>query len=109
MLKAYPRVGGLLISLMALVLGKFTIYDVLAAARAGASQVNYSLKGVLLSVVFFEMGLAMMIFGQAVHTLKNPLTGKLSLFGWLMVLAMFVPAGAAYYWFQLQLAQLGYH
>lgn len=108
MLKNYPRVGGLLSTVIALVLGKFTIWDVWQSAHAGADSITLHMKGVVMSIVLLEFGILGMIFGDAQRIMLNPATGKLSVLGWLITIAILIPGFAGYWWFEKQLSGLGY-
>ncbi len=105
----YPRVGGLFLFLISLLLAKFCVYDPWQSAVAHAPNVSLHMKAVVISVTFCELGLGLAIFGNSFkRSLNDPNTGKPTMLGWLVVAAMLGPAFGFYFWFERQISALGY-
>ncbi len=60
-----PRAGGAFLAGAGLFSGKFFIYDVIVHAQAGWESVNVSMKGTLISVVGFSVGLWLLLRGRS--------------------------------------------
>lgn len=105
----FPRVGGFFVTLAGLVFGKFMIWDVWMAAKAGADSISIHMKGVVLAIVLTEFGVLTMLTGGSLQNIMTaPGTGKLSPLGWLITIVSLISAFAGYWYFEKQLTWLGY-
>lgn len=103
------RAGGLILGLISGVLVKLCVVDVLTQARQGSDQLSLSLKGVVLGLVFSQMSVLMVLMGPAFQRVTRRADGEgLTAAGWLIVVAMFVPALAGYFWLRHHLEGMGY-
>ena len=106
----YPRLAGLGLALLGGILTKFSLWDVLSAAKSGAESVSYSMKFVVISLVLMELGGLMMLLGPGYYHWFHRAddTKKLSPLGFVLVVVLLIPAFGGYWWLENQLGQLGY-
>jgi hypothetical protein len=106
-----PRVAGLFLLMICGIFSKFTIFDVIAAAKQHAtSGVSISMKGILLCVAFSIIGGIMLILGPVGSAWVRPVPGtkKLSPIGWVFVLLICGCSFAFYFWFKSYIESFGY-
>ena len=97
-----PRMAGLFLMAISLILGKFYIWDVVVAAQAHAENVNVSMKCVLFAIMFFLFGIFLAITGPFGDQMMRAAPGsrQLSLIGWIAVFVVCGISFAGYFGFQ---------
>ncbi|HEY9677205.1 MAG TPA: hypothetical protein V6C76_04325 [Drouetiella sp.] len=114
MLKQYfrqnPRVAGLVFTIFGLIIGKFYMLDVLTAAQAHADDVRLSMKLVIFTLTFFQMGLILLITGPVGGSLLLSPGGKRTLppLGWALVFIIIGLSFGGYFAFKNYIASFGY-
>lgn len=109
-LENYPRTGGAILFAISLFLGKLCFLDPWNEAQAGASSVEFSFKGAVLSASFLAVSLFLLIFGMSGRRLMyKGDTRELSPMGWILTIAFVAFGFATTLVFKSKLASLGYH
>ncbi|MBS1952874.1 MAG: hypothetical protein JST89_01685 [Cyanobacteria bacterium SZAS-4] len=105
-----PRIAGLFLVTISLILGKFYMWDVVVAAQAHADNVSVSMKLVLFSIMFFLFGIFLSITGPFGDQMMRAAPGsrKLSLIGWIAVIIVCAVSFAGYFAFQHYIESFGY-
>lgn len=101
------RLGGLLCLALAAGFGWFFIWEPLQAARAGAPEVNFSIKAFVLVPFAAVFGIFFLIFGNSVpyrHVEQQKPTAA----GWLLFGIAAVAGGLGFWWFDREFDRLGY-
>ncbi len=108
--RANPRVAGLFLTIISLVLGKFFILDVSTAAQAHADNVSISLKVVVMSIALFLTGIILFVTGPVGGALLNKAPGARTLhpLGWLLVTVIVGVSFGGYFWFKQYIEAFGY-
>lgn len=108
--RANPRVAGVVLTVISLIMGKFFIWDVAAAAQAHAEQVSVSMKAVTFSVAFFLTGMFLFVTGPVGGALLQKAPGQrtLSLMGWILVAVIVAVTFGVYFAFKSYIESFGY-
>ncbi len=104
------RLQGVLIFVMGLLAGYFSIFIPLKEAQEHAQEISFAGQFAFISPPMVLLGILAFIFPSMTTNntflLKAP--GKLSAKGWLVVATLAVLGGATFFLFQHQLASMGY-
>lgn len=108
--KRNPRAAGAFLTVISLVLGKFFILDVITAAQAHAENVSLSMKAVLFSILFFIIGVFLLLTGSVGDNMLRAAPGsqKLSLLGWISVIVSCAVSFGGYFLLQHYIESFGY-
>lgn len=105
-----PRIGGAFLTVIALVLAKFFMLDVVTAAQAHSDNVSLSMKAILFSIMFFMFGVFLMVTGPFGDNIMRAAPGsqKLSPLGWITVVIAVGISFGGYFLFQQYIESFGY-
>jgi hypothetical protein len=101
------RIGGLICLAAALAFGWFFIWEPLQQARAGAPEVEYSIKAFVFVPFAAVFGLFFVLFGDSV-AYRNVEKQTPTLAGWVLFLIAGGASAVSFWWFQAQFDALGY-
>jgi hypothetical protein len=101
------RLGGLFCLAIAAAAGWFFIWLPLEQARAGAAEVEYSIKAFVFVPFAAVFGLFFLLFGDSVPY-RNAARQNFTAAGWLLFLIAAAASGAGFWWFKAQFDALGY-
>lgn len=99
----HPRLSGILLLVIGVILSKFCVFDVLATAKSGAPTISLSLKGVVMSFFLTGYGGAMIVLGPILQNGK-----KLTALGWVLTILLLGLSFAGHGWVKSSLAGMGY-
>jgi hypothetical protein len=104
------RLQGILIIIIGLVAGYFSIYLPLKQAQEHAQEISYAGHFAFLSPPLILLGVLAFIFPSMTtdNTFLLKSKGKLSVAGWMLVLALVVLGGATFFFVNHQLSLMGY-
>jgi hypothetical protein len=110
-MKPGSRLQGIVITLLGLVLGYFSIVQPLLAANSRVDQIAWLSNFAFLSPPFIILGILATIFPSMTTDKTFLLKSKdsLSLYGWVLVIVMLIIGFGTYYLVNQQFAALGYH
>ncbi len=108
--KRNPRIGGAFLTVISLVMAKFFILDVVVAAQAHSDHLTLSMKAILFSILFFMIGVFLMITGPFGDNMMRAAPGsqKLSPLGWITVVISVGISFGAYFLFKQYIESFGY-
>ena len=104
------RLIGIAMIAAGLGLGWYFGYHPLAEARAGAAEVEYSIKIFVLAPMLVVGGLALFLGGTPVaHAFSGPPQGRQQhLIVWTVFVIAVIAGGLGFWWMQTELSALGY-
>ena len=105
------RLQGIVVTVLGAILGYFSILQPLHAAYSRADQIAWLSNFAFLSPPLIILGLLATIFPSMTTEKTFLLKSKdsLSLYGWMLVIAMLIIGFGTYYLVNQQFAALGYH
>jgi len=101
------RIAGLVSIGLGAVLAWFFVLAPLRAAQAGAPEITYYTKALILAAFCLVFGLAFLLFGQRFNY-RDVQKKSLTRAGWVMFAIGSAVAAAGWWWFEQQFSALGY-